>query len=73
MESHNGGTATQCTIYFTVGATNPPNPTHSSTIYTGPYVVSYGDAKFFKAFGHALYAEPEDSQITGHYTDNLGF
>jgi hypothetical protein len=73
MESHNEGTSTQCTIYYTVSATNPPNPTHSSAIYTGPYVVLYGDAKFFKAFGHALYAEPEDSTITGHYTDNLGF
>ncbi len=72
MESHNQGTATQCTIYYTVGATNPPNPTHSSTIYTGPYAVLYGDAKFFKAFAHALNADPEDSQITGHYTDNLG-
>ena len=73
MESHNEGTAIQCTIYYTVGPTNPPNPTHSSAIYTGPYVVLPGDAKFFKAFGHALYADPEDSQITGHYTDNLGF
>ncbi len=72
MESHNEGTADQCTIYYTVGPTNPANPTHSSAIYTAPYVVLPGDAKFFKAFGHALYAVPEDSNITGHYTDNLG-
>src|ERR1043166_1635320 len=67
MESHNAGTTTQCTIYYTVGATNPPNPTHFSAIYTAPYVVLHGDAKFCKAFGHALYADPEDSEITGHY------
>ena len=73
MESHNEGTAIQCTIYYNATAGLTPNPTHSSTIYTGPYVVLAGDAKFFKAFGHALYADPEDSQITGHYTDNLGF
>jgi hypothetical protein len=73
MESHNQGTTDQCTIYYTVGPTNPPNPTHSSAIYTGPILVYSGDAKFFKAFGHALYAVPEDSTITGHYTDNLGF
>jgi hypothetical protein len=73
MESHNEGTAIQCTIYYNATAGLTPNPTHSSTIYTGPYLVYYGDAKFFKAFGHALYADPEDSQITGHYTDNLGF
>jgi hypothetical protein len=73
MESHNEGTTTQCTIYYNATAGLTPNPTHSSTIYTAPYLVYYGDAKFFKAFGHALDAEPEDSAITGHYTDNLGF
>lgn len=73
MESHHQGTAIQCTIYYTVGAGIPPTPTHSSTIYTGPYLVYPGDAKFFKAFGHVLYADPEDSEITSHYTDNLGF
>jgi hypothetical protein len=72
MESHSiGYPDSPCTIYFTVSAGIPPTPTHNSAIYTSPYVVLYGDAKFFKAFGHKLYADPEDSDITGHYTDNL--
>lgn len=72
MESHNQGTATQCTIYFTSSAGIPPTPTHSSTVYTSPYIVLYGDARFFKAFAHALNANPEDSSITSHFTDNTG-
>jgi len=68
MESHNEGTLTQCTIYYTVDSFVPPNPTHSSAIYTSPYVVFDGQQRFFKAFGHALNAIPEDSPITNWYS-----
>jgi hypothetical protein len=68
MESHNAGTTTQCTIYYNVAPYVPSDPDHSSTIYTGPYVVFHGQPRFFKAFGHALYADPEDSAITSWYS-----
>jgi hypothetical protein len=73
MESHSVGYPNSpCTIYFTVGAGNPPNPTHSSAIYTHPYPVFYGETRFFKAFGHKTYAVPEDSGITSFIADNSG-
>ncbi|HWM23664.1 MAG TPA: hypothetical protein VNP98_02495 [Chthoniobacterales bacterium] len=70
MESHNEGTATQCTIYFTVSAGLAPTPTHSSDIYTDPYPVLSGQIRRFKAFGHKLYAIPEDSGITSVTVNN---
>jgi hypothetical protein len=68
MESHHAGTVTQCTIYYTVDSVLPPDPTHSSAVYTGPYVVFHGQPRYFKAFGHALNAIPEDSAITSWYS-----
>jgi hypothetical protein len=68
MESHHAGTMTQCTIYYTVDSVLPPDPTHSSAVYTGPYAVFHGQPRYFKAFGHALLANPEDSPITSWYS-----
>jgi chitobiase/beta-hexosaminidase-like protein len=71
MESHNEGTTTQCTIYYTIGTSVPPDPTHSSSVYTGPIVVANGTQLHFKAFGHKLFAIPEDSAITSYYVNNF--
>jgi hypothetical protein len=71
MESHNEGTTTQCTIYYTVDTFVPNDPTHSSAVYTTPIVVLHGQIRFFKAFGHALNAIPEDSAITNWYVNNM--
>jgi hypothetical protein len=71
MESHNSGTSTQCTIYYTVASFVPDDPTHSSAVYTSPIAVSQGQIRFFKAFGHALYATPEDTGITNWYVNNM--
>lgn len=70
MESHNEGFTTPCTIYFNVGGVIPLNPTHGSAIYANPYVVFPGQVRYFKAFGHALGANPEDSGITSQTVDN---
>lgn len=72
MESHNEGFTTQCTIYYTVSAGIATTPTHSSAIYTDPYPVLSGQIRRFKAFGHKLYAIPEDSPVTGVTVDNTG-
>jgi hypothetical protein len=71
MESHNAGTTTQCTIYYTVATYVPDDPTHSSAVYTGPISVSHGQIRFFKAFAHALNADPEDTGITNWYVNNM--
>lgn len=69
MESHHTGTAIQCTIYYTVDSVVPPDPTHSSAVYTGPYAVFHGQPRYFKAFPHAAGATPEDQPITSWYSN----
>jgi hypothetical protein len=73
MESHSiGYPNSPCTIYFTVSAGNPPDPTHSSAIYNHSYVVFYGEIRRFKAFGHKSAADPEDTGIGSYTVDNSG-
>ena len=73
MVSHGiGYPSSPCTIYFTVSAGTPPDPTHSSTVYMGPYPVAWGQTRNFKAFGHKLNAIPEDSDISEHTCVNGG-
>jgi len=68
MESHSVGYPdSPCTIYFTVSAGTPPDPTHFSTVYMGPYPVAWGQTRNFKAFGHKTGADPEDTDIFDHY------
>jgi hypothetical protein len=71
MESHNEGTTSQCTIYYTVATYVPDDPTHSSAVYSSPVPVPHGQIRFFKAFGHKLYAMPEDTAITNWYVNNM--
>jgi hypothetical protein len=71
MESHNEGTATQCTIFYNVATYVPYPPNHYSAVYTGPIPVSHGQIQFFKAFAHALYANPEDTGVTDWYVNNM--
>jgi hypothetical protein len=73
IESHGQSAPfTPCTIYYTIGTTVPPDPTHSSANGTSPVAINVGAGQLrrIKAFGHRTSAIPEDTAIAGPYIAN---